>query len=79
MLFDMRLKAANTGDQVKHSILLEILQRVPTSLKIQYSETHAGAGIYTSFHQTFHSGEKKPYIEQLLAKHQACLPDEPPR
>ncbi len=44
---DMRKKAANDGDRLKHTILLESLNlAVHRWPKLAYAETHAGAGRY---------------------------------
>src|SRR4051794_14552382 len=75
MSVNMNLKAANTGDQLKHALLLEVLRRIPTLLDLTYAETHAGAGIYKSFHQVFEGGMIPPPIQQLREKHQGYAVD----
>ena len=42
--------AGNTGDQLKHALLLEALARLPGDEVWGYAETHAGAGVYVTPH-----------------------------
>ena len=42
--------AGNTGDQLKHALLLEVLDRIPADEVWGYVETHAGAGTYLTPH-----------------------------
>src|SRR2546428_13208602 len=49
---DMNKKAANSGDQLKHTLLLEVLNGARAWPSVAYSETHTGAGIYRSENQT---------------------------
>jgi 23S rRNA A2030 N6-methylase RlmJ len=44
--------AGNTGDQLKHALLLEVLARLPEDAPWGYVETHAGAGTYATPHTT---------------------------
>lgn len=55
-------KSANPGDRLKHALLLEVLGMANEWPAINYSETHAGAGVYLAERQ---SGEKYKYIENL--------------
>ena len=56
----MEENAANEGDKLKHSILLEVLRRCREWTSLTYAETHAGAGLYDVSDQT-----KKPHISDL--------------
>lgn len=47
MTINMDEKAANDGDKLKHSVLLETLGRCAKWKSLTYSETHAGAGKYS--------------------------------
>ena len=38
--------AGNTGDQLKHALLIEVIERLPIGPGWSYAETHAGAGLY---------------------------------
>jgi hypothetical protein len=40
--------AGNVGDQLKHALLIETIQRLPADPAWAYAETHAGAGAYES-------------------------------
>jgi hypothetical protein len=53
--------SANEGDQLKHSLLAEVLGRCLDWQSLTYAETHAGAGIYLAEKQA--SG--KPHIAKL--------------
>ncbi len=72
----MNLKAANTGDQLKHALLMEVLRRIPVPINLTYAETHAGAGIYHSVHQVFEGGLNHPPIQQLREKQQDANVDQ---
>lgn len=41
-------KAANDGDKLKHSLLLEVISRCNEWNELNYAETHAGAGLYNT-------------------------------
>lgn len=43
--------AANEGDQLKHSLIAEILGRCLDWPELTYAETHAGAGVYCATNQ----------------------------
>lgn len=43
--------AANSGDQMKHPLTLEVLIRTDSWTSVTYAETHAGAGTYVAKHQ----------------------------
>src|ERR1035441_1765647 len=63
---DMRQKAANRGDRLKHALLLESLKAIVESgtwRTLTYAETHAGAGKYLAADQ-----EKPRQIEPLQRK-----------
>lgn len=51
--------AANKGDQLKHCLLAEVLQRCAQWPELAYSETHGGAGIYSG------EGQALPHIATL--------------
>ncbi len=38
--------AGNAGDQLKHALLIEVIERLPRGSGWSYAETHAGAGLY---------------------------------
>ncbi len=44
--------AGNSGDQLKHALLLEVLAGLPAGGVWSYVETHAGAGLYRTPHAT---------------------------
>jgi len=51
MTTSMAEKAANEGDKLKHSLLLEVLLRCKEWDSLTYAETHAGAGRYLAADQ----------------------------
>src|SRR4051794_30529936 len=60
---NMDEKAANSGDRLKHTLLLEVLSRCSNWESLTYSETHAGAGIYHAERQK----QRSQYIAELEA------------
>lgn len=61
---NMDENAANSGDRLKHTLLLEVLARCLKWKSLVYAETHAGAGIFDAKHQT-QNGRR--YIADLEA------------
>ncbi len=53
--------SANEGDQLKHSLLAEVLSRCVVWHSLTYAETHAGAGIYLEANQR----AQKPHIANI--------------
>ena len=60
--------AANFGDRLKHTLLLEVLDRTMKWPAVQYAETHAGAGIYSA------EDQKDDHIEDLCQSVSAIQP-----
>ncbi len=56
--------AGNTGDQLKHSLTVEVLMSCLNWPTITYAETHAGAGCFDAHAQ---SEEGKAHITDLKA------------
>jgi hypothetical protein len=61
---NMDENAANSGDRLKHTLLLEVLSRCVNWNSLAYSETHAGAGTFNVGKQTQNG---KQYIHDLEA------------
>ena len=61
---NMDENAANSGDRMKHTLLLEVLSRCLKWESLVYSETHAGAGTFGAKNQT---QKGRQYIAELEA------------
>jgi 23S rRNA A2030 N6-methylase RlmJ len=68
----MEKHAANDGDKLKHSLLLEVLARCTGWPALNYAETHAGAGYYLASQQA-----KSEHIAKLrqIVQHPKRVPE----
>jgi len=75
---NMDQNAANSGDRLKHALMLEVLSRCLNWESLTYAETHAGAGIYDSAKQTQLNKHHITDLEELIEKSESISATNPP-